>query len=55
MSRILKNGPLENDTISLSHAKALGEIEQFVGPLESSSILSKNQLDSKSCYIIRYT
>lgn len=52
MKRVLKNGPLENDTRSLSQAQALGQIEQFFGPLESASVLSTKALGVKSCYII---
>ena len=52
MKRILKNGPLENDTRSLSQAQALGQIQQFFGPIETASILSTKALGSKSCYII---
>ena len=52
MKRFLKNGPLENDTRSLSQAQALGQIEQFFGPLETASVLSTRALGSKSCYII---
>ena len=52
MKRVLKNGPLEADTRSLSQAQALGQIEQFFGPLGSASILSKRALGAKSCYII---
>jgi hypothetical protein len=52
MKRVLKNGPLENDTRSLSQAQALGQIEQFFGPLKSASVLSTKALGAKSCYII---
>lgn len=52
MKRVLKNGPLENDTRSLSQAQALGQIEQFFGPLNSASVLSTKALGTKSCYII---
>lgn len=52
MKRVLKNGPLENDTRSLSQAQSLGQIEQFFGSLETASILSTKQLGSRSCYII---
>lgn len=52
MKRILKNGPLENDTRSLSQAQTLGQIEQFFGSLKGASILSTKALGSKSCYII---
>lgn len=52
MKRVLKNGPLENDTRSLSQAQALGQIEQFFGPIETASVLSTKELGSKSCYII---
>ncbi|WNC69926.1 hypothetical protein RI845_07255 [Thalassotalea nanhaiensis] len=52
MKRILKNGPLENDTRSLSQAQSLAQIEQFFGPIETASILSTKELGSKSCYII---
>ena len=52
MKRVLKNGPLENDTRSLSQAQALGQIEQFFGPIETASVLSAKSLGSKSCYII---
>ena len=52
MKRLLKNGPLENDTRSLSQAQALGQIEQFFGPIETASVLSTKELGSKSCYII---
>jgi hypothetical protein len=52
MQRVLKNGPLENDTRSLSQAQALGQIEQFFGPLASASVLSTKELGAKSCYII---
>lgn len=52
MVRMLKNGPLETDTRSLSQAQVLNQIEQFFGPFETSSILSKKELGSKSCYII---
>jgi len=52
MKRVLKNGPLENDTRSLSQAQALGQIEQFFGPIETASVLSTKALGSKSCYII---
>ena len=52
MQRVLKNGPLENDTRSLSQAQSLVQIEQFFGPLVTASILSKKELGSKSCYII---
>jgi len=52
MKRILKNGPLENDTRSLSQAQALGQIEQFFGSITSASILSTKALGTKSCYII---
>ncbi len=52
MKRILKNGPLENDTRSLSQAQSLGQIEDFFGPIESASILSTKELGNKSCYII---
>jgi hypothetical protein len=52
MKRILKNGPLENDTRSLSQAQSLAQIEQFFGPIESASVLSTKELGVKSCYII---
>lgn len=52
MKRVLKNGPLENDTRSLSQAQSLGQIEQFFGPIETASVLSAKELGSKSCYII---
>ncbi|ODC04025.1 hypothetical protein BFW38_11240 [Terasakiispira papahanaumokuakeensis] len=52
MKRFLKNGPLENDTRSLSQAQTLGQIEQFFGPLQGSSVLSTKALGAKSCYII---
>lgn len=52
MKRVLKNGPLENDTRSLSQAQALGQIEQFFGPFKSASVLSTKALGAKSCYII---
>jgi hypothetical protein len=52
LKRVLKNGPLESDTRSLSQAQSLGQIEQFFGPLKSASILSKKPLGAKSCYII---
>ncbi|UZJ43830.1 hypothetical protein OOT55_14355 [Marinimicrobium sp. C6131] len=52
MKRILKNGPLENDTRSLSQSQSLGQIEDFFGPIESASILSTKVLGKKSCYII---
>ena len=52
MKRVLKNGPLERDTRSLSQAQALGQIEQFFGPLKSASVLSTKALGAKSCYII---
>lgn len=52
MKRILKNGPLEKDTRSLSQAQALGQIEQFFGSIASASILSTKPLGTKSCYII---
>ncbi len=52
MKRILKNGPLENDTRSLSQAQSLGQIEDFFGPIESASVLSTKELGRKSCYII---
>lgn len=52
MKRVLKNGPLEKDTRSLSQAQALGQIEQFFGPLKGSSVLSTKTLGTKSCYII---
>lgn len=52
MKRVLKNGPLETDTRSLSQAKTLGQIEQFFGPLVSASILSKKALGERSCYVI---
>ena len=52
MQRLLKNGPLENDTRSLAQAQSLVQIEQFFGSLETASILSKKELGSKSCYII---
>ena len=52
MKRILKNGPLENDTRSLSQGQVLTQIEQFFGSLETASILSTKKLGSKSCYII---
>lgn len=52
VKRLLKNGPLENDTRSLSQAQTLGQIEQFFGPLKGTSILSTKALGLKSCYII---
>lgn len=52
MKRVLKNGPLENDTRSLTQAQALAQIEQYFGPIETASVLSKKALGSKSCYII---
>ncbi|MCU7797589.1 MAG: hypothetical protein KZQ75_10700 [Candidatus Thiodiazotropha sp. (ex Myrtea spinifera)] len=52
MARVLKNGPLEKDTRSLSQAQTLNQIEQFFGPIEGASILSVMELGSKSCYII---
>ncbi|RUO38611.1 hypothetical protein CWE13_02910 [Aliidiomarina shirensis] len=52
MKRVLKNGPLENDTRSLDQAQVLGQIEQFFGALEGASILSTKALGAKSCYII---
>ncbi|MFA5494084.1 MAG: hypothetical protein WC247_04845 [Porticoccaceae bacterium] len=52
MKRILKNGPLENDTRSLSQAQSLAQIEQFFGPIETASVLSTKELGEKSCYII---
>ncbi len=52
VKRLLKNGPLENDTRSLSQAQSLGQIEQFFGSVETASILSAKELGSRSCYII---
>lgn len=52
MKRVLKDGPLESDTRSLSQAQSLAQIEQFFGPLHSASVLSTKALGAKSCYII---
>ena len=52
IERVLKDGPLEGDKRALSQVQMLGQIEQFFGPLKSSSVLSKKQLGSKACYLI---
>lgn len=52
MERVLKNGPLEGDKRSLSQVQGLGQIEQYFGPLQSSSVISKKQLGEKVCYLI---
>ncbi|MBP6299026.1 MAG: hypothetical protein KA365_01295 [Arenimonas sp.] len=52
MKSVLKNGPLEGDTRSLSQSQLLGQIEQFFGRLISASVLSTKTIGIKSCYII---
>lgn len=52
VKRLLKNGPLENDTRSLSQGQNLQQIEAFFGTLESKSVLSTKAIGNKSCYII---
>lgn len=53
IERVLKNGPLEGDKRSLSDMQGpLNQIEQFFGPIQSSSIVSKKQLGTNVCYLI---
>ena len=52
MERVLKNGPLEGDKRSLSQVQGLSQIEQFFGPIQSSSVVSKKPLGAKVCYLI---
>jgi hypothetical protein len=50
--RVLKNGPLEGDKRSLSQVQALTQIEQFFGPFQSSSVISRKPLGSRTCYLV---
>jgi hypothetical protein len=52
MERLLKNGPLEGDKRALSQVQGLGQIEQFFGAIQSSSVVSKKSLGPKVCYLI---
>lgn len=52
IQRILKNGPLEDDTRSLGQAQSLTQIEQFFGAFQSASVLSTKPLGQRSCYVI---
>ncbi|WP_395679536.1 hypothetical protein [Dokdonella sp.] len=50
--RVLKDGPLEGDKRSIGQVQALGQIEQFFGQIQSSSILSKKAIGKKDCYVV---
>ena len=52
MQRILKDGPLAEDKRALSQAQALQQIEQFFGPLQSSTVLSTKELGPRTCYLV---
>ena len=43
MKEVLKNGPLEGDKRSLGQDQGLNQIEQFFGPVQSYSTLSKKR------------
>lgn len=49
---VLKDGPLEGDKRSIGQVQALNQIEQFFGPVQSSSILGKKAIGKKDCYVI---
>jgi hypothetical protein len=52
IKQLLKNGPLENDSNIMDRAQILKQIEQFLGQINSVSILSAKSLGTKSCYIL---
>lgn len=50
--RLLKDGPMDGDKRSLSQVQGLSQIEQFFGPIQASSILSKKAVGKKGCYVV---
>jgi len=52
MREVLKNGPLEQDKRALGQDQALNQIEQFFGPIQAYSTLSKKPLGSRTCYLV---
>lgn len=52
IEHVLKNGPLEGDKRALSQVQGLSQIEQFYGPIQSASVVSKKELGERTCYLV---
>jgi hypothetical protein len=52
MERVLKNGPLEGDKRAQGQLQGLNQVEQFFGAIQSSSVISKKPIGTKTCYLV---
>lgn len=52
MQQVLKDGPLAEDKRALGQAQALQQIEQFFGPLQSSTVISTKEIGPRTCYLV---
>jgi hypothetical protein len=53
VERLAKSGRLEADKRALgAMAQGFGQAEQALGPIQSSSVVSKKQLGARLCYLI---
>ena len=52
VEQVLKDGPLAEDKRALGQAQTLQQIEQFFGPVQSSSVISTKEIGSRVCYLV---